>query len=291
MTVSPPCSPIPQPVTEKVDFRFTCISWSEVVRSLEVLEEESRLLGLTVNDSKTLTWSRSKYESHLYEVEKLRAEIAEEAELDLTGFDTDTYSGAVVVTTTPDTDEVELLSAFRVIDRWQLAAGRGRVAPRNRTEHRAIVELLPFALSTLHGQPGTPTDVLNQCMLLLRYERTMTPAVATYLTSRQDEQDVLAAFDKLLRSKSYLNGWQAWWLQQPLARVVGFANGDGAPRRLRWARAVLVSAESTPVLRAEAARTLARHGRIGLGELLAIYDRSSRCSSGGRGPLAIHLGW
>jgi hypothetical protein len=112
-------------------------------------------------------------------------------------------------------------------------------------------------------------------MLLLRYERTMTPAVATYLTSRHDEQDVIAAFDKLLRSKSYLNGWQAWWLQQPLARLVGFANGDGATRRLAWARAVLISAESTPVLRAEAARTLARHGRIDLRELLEIYDRSS----------------
>lgn len=256
------------------DFRFACSSWSEVVRALEVLEEEARLLGLTINDSKTLTWGEAKYRAQLDEVEKLRVEIAAEAELDLTEFDADTYGGTVVMAT-PDPDDVELLSAFRVLDRWEQAAGRGRVSPRRRAEHRAIVELLPYALSTMCLQPETPTGVLDQCMRLLRYERTLTPAVGTYLVSRQSEPDIIAAFDKLLRSKSYLNGWQAWWLQAPLARVAAFATGEGATRRLRWARAVLLSAESTPVLRGEAARTLARHGRIDVGELLAIYDRSS----------------
>jgi hypothetical protein len=48
------------------DFRFTSASWSEVIRALEVLEEEARLVGLTV---------------------------AAEAEPDLTEFDTDAYSG------------------------------------------------------------------------------------------------------------------------------------------------------------------------------------------------------
>lgn len=256
------------------DFRFSCVSWSEVIRALEILEEEARRLGLTINDSKTLTWGVAKYQAHLDEVEKLRLEIAKEAELDLTDFDSDAYDGTVVMAT-PDPDDVELLSAFRVLDRWEQAAGRGHVSPKRRAEHRATVELLPYALSTMALQPETPTGVLDQCMRLLRYERTLTPAVATYLTSRQSDSDVIAAFDKLLRSKSYLNGWQAWWLQAPLARVAAFATGDGATRRLRWARAVLVSAESTPVLRGEAARTLARHARIDVGELLALYDRSS----------------
>jgi RNA-directed DNA polymerase len=86
---------------------------------------------------------------------------------------------------------------------------------------------------------------------------------------------VLDAFDGLLKSRSYLNGWQTWWLQQPVARLAGFASGAGAKRRLAWARAALTSAEHTPVLRAEGARTLARHRRIDLDEVLGIYDRSS----------------
>jgi hypothetical protein len=86
---------------------------------------------------------------------------------------------------------------------------------------------------------------------------------------------VLDAFDALLGSESYLNGWQTWWLQDPVARLVGFAEGTGSERRLEWSRAALTSAEHTPVLRAEAARTLARHKRIELAELLRIYDRSS----------------
>lgn len=94
------------------DFRFTCDSWSDVIRSLEVLEEEARLVGLTVNDMKTFTWGRKKYEEHLDATEALRQEIADEAELDLTQFDTDTYEG-VVVMEPPDVDDVEILSAIR----------------------------------------------------------------------------------------------------------------------------------------------------------------------------------
>lgn len=175
----------------------------------------------------------------------------------------------------PGREDVEILAAVRVLDRWAAVAGRGRVAQQRRAEHRAIVELLPYALSTLGRQPGTLPHVLEHCMGLLRFERTMTPAVATYLLERDDDAAVIAAVDKLLRSRSYLNGWQTWWLQRPVARLDGFASGDGAQRRLRWARRALTSAEHTSVLRAEAARTLARHGQIGLDELLGIYDRSS----------------
>ena len=60
-----------------------------------------------------------------------------------------------------------------------------------------------------------------------------------------------------------------------MARLPVFASGSGSKRRLGWARAALTSAEHTPVLRAGAARTLARHKTIDLDEMLSIYDRSS----------------
>lgn len=87
--------------------------------------------------------------------------------------------------------------------------------------------------------------------------------------------EVLASFDGLLKAKPYLNGWQTWWLQQPTTRHAGFATGPGAKARVEWARAALVAADHTPVLRAHAALVLARHGKVGEAELLGIYDRSS----------------
>lgn len=97
-------------------------------------------------------------------------------------------------------------------------------------------------------------------MRLLRYEQTMTPAAGRYLSSRDDEGLVRDAFDRLLRSRAYANGWQTWWLQQPIARLSGFATADGCRTRLRWACNALSTAEHTPVLRAHAAMTLASIG-------------------------------
>jgi len=58
------------------DFRFVCRSWSEVIRAVEVLSEEARMMGLTVNDHKTVPWRRAKYEAHLDEADALRPESA-----------------------------------------------------------------------------------------------------------------------------------------------------------------------------------------------------------------------
>jgi RNA-directed DNA polymerase len=256
------------------DFRFTCSSWSAVVRSIEVLSEEARLMGLTVNDMKTVTWRRSKYEERLDEADQLRQEIADEAELDLTLFEDGPYDEPVIAEA-PDPDEVNILAARRVLERWVRVAGRGAVGARRKAEHRAVVEILPVALATLGAKRETSAEVLAYCMRILRFERTMTPAVSRYLEDRDDGAAVLAAFDRLIRSRSYLSGWQTWWLQQPVARQPEFASGIGARGRLRWAMEALVSAEHTPVLRAHAALTLARHKQIQVEDLLTIYDRSS----------------
>lgn len=255
------------------DFRFACQSWSEVVRSVEVLAEEARAVGLTVNDLKTVTWSAAKYTASLDRAQALREEIAAEAELDLTRYDA-AYDGTILVEP-PDKDDVDVLAAVRVLERWNRIAGRGRTAQSRRPEHRAVVELLPAALKTLEAEPGTDPDVLALCMKILRFEQTATPAVATYLITRPDHAAVLTAFDGLLRKKAYLNGWQAWWLQQPVAGLSGFATGPGAKTRRAWAQDTLVAAQHSPVLRAHAALTLARHQLVNATTLLPIYDRTS----------------
>lgn len=256
------------------DFRFACGSWSEVVRSVEVLADESRAVGLTVNDLKTVTWTTGKYTANLDLAEALRTEIAAEAELDLTQFEIN-YDGIVVVTATPDSGDVDALAAVRVLERWDKIAGRGRMTQAKRPEHRAVVELLPAALKTLEADAATDPDVLSLCMKVLRFEKTVTPAVASYLVTRNDEAAVVGAFDKLLKAKAYLNGWQTWWLQQPVARHAGFASGRGSNARRAWARDAFTVAEHSPVLRAHAALTLARLGMVDSAELLSIYDRTS----------------
>jgi len=256
------------------DFRFVRRSWSEVIRAVEVLSEEARMMGLTVNDHKTVPWRRAKYEAHLDEADALRQEIADEAELDLTEFDMDKYD--LVVTTPPDKNDVDVLASAGVLERWESVAGRrGLVPDRRKAEHRAVLELLPAALATLGTKPGARSWILATCMRLLRYEQTATPAVGRYLIGQNDQGPVLDAFDLLLRSRAYVNGWQTWWLQQPVARLPGFATGRGSGPRLRWARNALSTAEHTPVLGAHAAMTLARHRQIELDELLGIYARSS----------------
>jgi len=256
------------------DFRFSCNSWPEVVRAMEVLAEEARLLGLTVNDAKTVTWKRNRYVDSLDVAEELRRQIADDAELDLTDYESDPYDAAVV-SIPPEQSDVDELAAKRILERWAKVAGRGVVAARRRAEHRAVLDLVPFALVTLTRSQQTDVEVLAHCMKLLRFERTMTPDVGKYLINRNDDHMVLGAFDQLLRARSYLNGWQTWWLQQPVARLSDFATGAGSQRRLKWAQNALTNSEHSPVLRAHAALTLARHRRIKVDELLSLYDRSS----------------
>jgi RNA-directed DNA polymerase len=257
------------------DFRFACRSWSEVIRAVEVLSEEARRIGLTVNDHKTIPWRRPKYKAYLDKVDAFRQEIAGEAKLDLVKFDNDGYDDSVVATP-PVGRDFDPLASARVLERWESVAGRRGPAPsRRRAEHKAVLELLPFALATLGTELSTNSEVLRTCMQLLRYEQTMTPAAARYLSSRDDEDQVLGAFDRFLRSGAYVSGWQTWWLQQPIARLAGFATGYGSRTRLRWAYQALSTAENTPLLQAHAAMTLARHRQIDLDKLLFIYARSS----------------
>jgi RNA-directed DNA polymerase len=256
------------------DFRFTCDSWSDVIRGIEVLSEEARGLGFVLNDSKVVTWSRVKYKNRLEAADRLRSEIAAEAELDLTRFEVE-YDGDVRFVV-PEPEEVDREAAARILERWQSVGGKGRVAEAKRSEHRALVELVPVALRGLSGAEEVDPTVLSAVMQMLRYEQTLTPAVCEFLLTIDDEERVLRAFDRLLADDAYLTGWQTWWLQQPLRRMTGLAKGRGSKRRKEWALAAFGNAEHSPLLRAEAAVTLARHRLITAAELLRVYDRSSR---------------
>ena len=149
----------------------------------------------------------------------------------------------------------------------------GPSGPR-KGEYRALRELGTLALATLSGDPETNPIVLQNILRLLRFERTFTPIFARYLGERDDAAMVLDAFDKLLKSRAYLNGWQAWWLEHTVAKLKQFKAGSGAARRLKWVLARKESSGSSATLNAYALLTLARHSATTAEEVLMTYDRT-----------------
>lgn len=255
------------------DFRINASTWSDVIRSIEILAEEARGMGFFLNDSKVVPYRRTTYKKRLEEAERLRTEIAEEAEIDLTHF-LATYDGDVEISP-PEAKDVEVLTAVRVLERWDRVAGKGQIAEGRRSEHVALLQLLPVALKALSATIEDAPGALDIAMRMLRYEQTMTPSVCEFLLTRADEGAVIKAFDSLLKSKAYLTGWQAWWLQQPLARLSGLLTGTGAHKRRDWIVSNFADARRSPVLRAASSVTMARHGLITVEELLVVYDRAS----------------
>ncbi|MEV6929633.1 RNA-directed DNA polymerase [Dactylosporangium sp. NPDC051485] len=254
------------------DFRFICRSWSDAVRAIEIFAEETRRVGLTMNDLKTVTWKRSTYQRSLEEAEELRKQIADEARYDLTLFSDDPYGDEVDVE--PEPSDVDREAAARIVARWARVGARSSVGPRRAKEHRALLDLLPSTLRTLETDPALNQDLLGHVIQILRFARHLTPAACRYLASRTDSTPAVTVFSRLLRSGAYLNGWQAWWLQHVLAAHNEFGTGDDAARRIRWLQDIL-KAETQPLtVRAHAALSLARHAHISAQDLLSMYDRT-----------------
>lgn len=271
------------------DFRFVCKSWSQVIRTIEVLTEEARNHGLILNDSKLVTWGRAKYEQYLNEADELRDRIAAEVQLDMESFHFEGYDGTFDPDFEEDDDEDEGgdedeenldegVTAVRILDRWHLIASSGRIDEGDRAEHRALLQLLPHAFNILSGIRSDIEDSVGTAMQMLRFEQTMTPYISRFLITRQDHASVISEFDKLLARNAYLTGWQKWWLQQPLTKIPDFVNGNKAAARKDWIKEIFNSAERPSALQAQASMSLARFGMIGEDELLRVYDRSTPVS-------------
>lgn len=255
------------------DLRLICSSWSEVVRAIEILAEEARNHGLILNDSKLLTWSKSAYVEHLDEADNLREQIVKEAGLNIESFYFEEYDDQFDF---PDDEtDVQNAAAFLILDKWADIAGDGRVDDDDRAEHRALLQLLPSAFNMLGVSGDDADDPLPIVMKMLRFEQMMTPYISRFLMRYENEDRILSQFDKLLEEEAYLTGWQTWWLQQPLSRIPSFSSGDKGEARSEWVHNAYHNAERSPMLRAQAAMTLARHNQIGEDDLLRVYDRSS----------------
>jgi len=252
------------------DFRMTCNSWSDVVHTIEVLDEEVRHHGLLLNDSKTITWRRGNYEARLEHVEQLRQGIAAEAEIDLEEL-TSTGLYDDVDQQDPDPEDVAALASTKLLDLWLEIAGQGDVPLARRDEHVSLLQLIPPALKILTPEPDDLPATIDILFLMLRYEQTLTPAICRYLAT-VNGAELLDGLDRCLASDPYLSDWQMWWLLNVCTRLSEFASNQA---RMAWAINAYQRTSQGSLIRAQAAVNLARIGGVTVEQLMRDYDQSS----------------
>lgn len=263
------------------DFRITAGSWSNALAAVDTLEREARRLGLALNDAKTIIRKRDTYRTMIARREQIRREIAEEAELDLTGIPFGWGYGDAM-DTLPDPNDVRTQAFVKILERWRESAD-------DDIHRHALIQLIPAALSHLGQVRGETNDVIDICMEMLRTEQALTPSVANYMkqVDDADQPRALAAFDRLLNSNPYLTPWQASWLAPVLSRTTAPITGSNGRLWPHWLRSVWDDARAPEPVRAAVAQSLARHKVLTSDELLEAYDHMSETS---RPALAAALG-
>ena len=253
------------------DFRIATDSWSDALATVDLLEREVRRIGLTLNDSKTVIRRGDTYEASLKRREVLLKQVADEADLDLTGvrlargYDQGNDDE-------PEQDPVTSAALRKLVARW--------AAHDDNTGHANILtQLMPTVLSRLSVDSDADV-VLPACMEMLRTDQALTPAVATYLlrATVANESKVLAAFDGLLSRNPYLTPWQAAWLTPVLVRSQSFATAAGGQARSNWLRSVWEDGRAPEPVRAAVASGLARHRLVTADDQLGAYERFSQTS-------------
>lgn len=282
------------------DFRVACRSYQHALEVLEVVDHGARDLGLVLNELKTSTPRRLKYEASLTAVEDRERELftsldVEELEepdfgdygnlgwvgeldrpdvlLDESDFD----EGEVG--STDDTDspamvsDAQLAAARKVLQLWE---EEEEDEETQRAEWAQVTaRLLGRALRVL--SIGHDTSALEHVAALLVYEPSLTPTISRYLHScagphRRAARDTL---DEVCRS-GIVSPWQAVWVAYVAGELPKKRGGDDLPH-VAWLREQLQS--PYPVLRAESAMALARRGLVGadtLRNLLPLLPPSHR---------------
>jgi hypothetical protein len=271
------------------DWRIAAASWSEALYAVDLLEHECRRVGLTLNDSKTIIRTRATYEEDLDHRETVLAQIAEEAELDLTDFAMGGMYEAIIIE--PEQAAVQLEASRKILIRY----GEHRADDeRDPKVLQTLLQLVPGALVSLSEAVKGKTaevdsDILDLCVEMLRTEQNLTPQVSRYLSAAIDANEalVLATFDGLLAVNPYITPWQAAWLGPELGRAPKFSTGTASAARGAWLSSVWNDNAASEPVRSGLAATLARHKLISKSDLLVAYDAMSET---GRPGIAAALG-
>lgn len=240
------------------DFRVGVADRRNAYEAIDDLSESLRLVGLTLNDEKTLVKSLHSYETWANALDKRLEEFVEEASVDLADF---TYEGDLIE---PDQREVMAESAGRMIDHWveeedqeRTQFGPGAVARR---------QMLNLSIGVL-GAIGD-VRILPLVARILDSDPSMAPKLASYmeLIVAHSEDEFDAEFDKLVsKQELYLGPWQCLWLMEPLKQSSGLTKVQRA-----WLTAMTVG--RSPYVGAASSLVLAIHHDASVDDLVKRFD-------------------
>ncbi|MBF9337496.1 hypothetical protein G3N30_15150 [Microbacterium lacticum] len=287
------------------DFRIVTTSLAEAKSALELCAREARELGLALNESKTFTYGRTKYEESLEEFTQAELELFTEEQLDefvsirasiYDDFDDDGDEeeeeeaeenlGFGSPIAAPEDDdaaidedenddekedddqpsEAQERAASRALEAWSQQIE----SPDHEPRLLATAEsLLRISLPIL-GSAGS-LEPLDRASEILRYAPSLTPAVASYIEKlarhgQEERQQIRRTLDHLV-SESSFSTWQETWLAEAAGSVPPAKNPYG---HYEWLGACLKSENSA--LAAVAASALGRLGKADADELKHLID-------------------
>jgi RNA-directed DNA polymerase len=264
------------------DFRISASSAIEANRSIELLEECARRIGLTLNEQKTFIQSVDAYRESVEVTERLWEDITSTIHLDMRQFSWSTINfyepplPSLIVDTeadpsqqdhsvdVPDEEARGLWTAIanELITRWIMSTE----GDRDWANSHVYRLFLRQGLRIMRGVRSP--DGLPYLSSILVKERDSTAQVATYLrtmapTSAKATQ---TSIDECLSGNIHISQWQALWLFEGLKALPELSQPQKTFLRLHC----LTSSADT--VRARAAYVLTLHGEIDADSLFNLYD-------------------
>jgi hypothetical protein len=226
------------------DFRIAARDFQAARRALELLHDDARQVGLSLNDGKTRILRRETYESNLGEIESYGEDETSPGAASATAV-------AAALATLQDAFASKSATEKSRLD--ELRDARSIARSLRELTHWQRPEALPFGRHVFARYPQ-----LSQTYC--RYLRGLVEA------GRGDE--VVEHVDAQMRIR--FTDWQTLWLIEPLLAV-----GDALPKRLvTWLRAIAGDSDRSPLLRARAVLALAYDAQIEPKEVLQFFDDS-----------------
>lgn len=280
------------------DFRVACPSLGAALGALERCDAAVRSLGLTLNERKTLTFARRRYE------ESLGAFARKEAELfggdgvgDLSDLDGPYGDGAVsagdveaalgLSPTEPagledddalardgsqdGPDSRTVRAASRAFDLWLL---EDEGAEAQSTQDAAITQSLLSRALPLLGRAGD-AEALDSLEAMLTHEPAVTPQICGYLvalagSSVEAARSVRDAVDDVVGS-DVISPWQAMWLADAAGGLPPRRGGQWPGKHVDWLQTCV--AEGAPGVSATAGMALGRRRKGDPAVLAAALGR------------------
>ncbi|MFI8974258.1 hypothetical protein ACIGO9_15330 [Nocardia asteroides] len=269
------------------DFRIAVPTLQGARDALEACEFEVRALGLVLNETKTLTYSKGLYETSLAAFADARQRLLDpdsdgEHDIDLglleRGYESEVESEEGAATsdakseTTPSDDEDQRLleAGHRAFKLWT-----ENVADTDLDAHDSAVvrSLLGRALPVL-GAAGDAAPA-KWIETIIRTEPALTPQAAQYLISLgqagPDQQRVVRSTLDTIVSKDILGTWQTLWF----AHAAAHSGAEKTSQQYeQWLHHSVTT--GTPAVAATAAAAL---GRIGRGDPDVVTAAIARVGS------------